>query len=102
MNQITRVEILSEEAFWPDERARFTGDCLDALFAWAFRKNASDIRLQTHEPARIQIHGRLQQVTRRALTESEIEEAVNLGDEALAVGSRFRGRILHASVHGAP
>jgi defect in organelle trafficking protein DotB len=77
MNQIARVEILNEETFWPDERARFTGDCLDALFAWAFRKDASDIRLQTHEPARIQIHGRLQQVTRRTLTESEIEEAVN-------------------------
>lgn len=32
---------------------------------------------QTHEPVRLQINGRLQQVTRRALSETEVEEAVN-------------------------
>jgi defect-in-organelle-trafficking protein DotB len=77
MNQIARIPPASDDGFWPGEKPSFTRECLDDLFAWAYRRDVSDIRLQTHEPARVQIHGRLQQVTRRTLTEGEIEEAVN-------------------------
>jgi defect-in-organelle-trafficking protein DotB len=77
MNQIARIPPASDDGFWPGEKPSFTRECLDDLFAWAYRRDVSDVRLQTHEPARVQIHGRLQQVTRRTLTEGEIEEAVN-------------------------
>jgi defect in organelle trafficking protein DotB len=77
MNQISRITAPAEAHLWPGERPTFSRDCLDEFFAWAYRKDASDIRLQTHEPIRIQLHGRLLQVTRRTLTESEVEEAVN-------------------------
>jgi defect-in-organelle-trafficking protein DotB len=77
VNQIIRIGTTGEDAIWPGERASFTRECLDDLFAWAWQLGASDIRLQTHEPVRIQIHGRLQQVTRRALSENEVEDAVN-------------------------
>lgn len=77
MDGLMRVTSLEEEHFWPDERPTFTRHCLDEFFAWAYRKDVSDIRLQTHEPIRIQLHGRLLRVTRRTLTESEVEESVN-------------------------
>ena len=77
MNQISRLPPGGEDGIWPGERPTFTRESLDDLFAWAFRLGASDIRLQTHEPVRLQIHGRLRQVTRRALSETEVEEAVN-------------------------
>src|ERR1700733_6073726 len=77
MDGIARVAFPEEEHLWPDERPTFTRDCLDGFLAWAYRKDASDIRLQTHEPIRIQLHGRLLRASRRTLTESEVEEAVN-------------------------
>jgi defect in organelle trafficking protein DotB len=77
MDGLSRITSADEEHLWPDERPTFTRDCLDELFAWAYRYDASDIRLQTHEPIRIQRHGRLLRVTHRTLTESEVEEAVN-------------------------
>jgi len=77
MDGMAPITFPAEEHFWPDERATFTRDCLDEFFAWAYRQDASDIRLQTHEPIRIQLHGRLLRVSRRTLTESEVEEAVN-------------------------
>ena len=77
MDGFARIASPEEEHLWPDERPTFTRDCLDGFFAWAYRKDASDIRLQTHEPIRIQLHGRLLRASRRTLTESEVEEAVN-------------------------
>jgi defect-in-organelle-trafficking protein DotB len=77
MDGLPRIAFPGEEHFWPDERPTFTRDCLDAFFAWAYRKDVSDIRIQTHEPVRIQLHGRLHRATRRTLTENEVEEAVN-------------------------
>ncbi len=77
MDGLSRITFADEEHLWPSERPTFTRYCLDEFFAWAYRKDASDIRLQTHEPIRIQLHGRLLRVTRRSLTESEVEESVN-------------------------
>lgn len=77
MDGLSHIASTNHEHLWPDERPTFTRDCLDELLAWAYREDASDIRLQTHEPVRIQLHGRLLRVTRRTLTESEVEEAVN-------------------------
>jgi defect-in-organelle-trafficking protein DotB len=62
---------------WPGETPAFTRNSLDALFIWAYRLGASDIRLQTNRPVFIELHGHLRIATTRALTETEIEEAVN-------------------------
>lgn len=94
MDGLPHFKSPEEGHLWPGERATFTRDCLDELFAWAYRKDASDIRLQTHEPVRIQLHGRLLRVSRRTLTESEVEELVNAlygadGQARLKAGEDF-------------
>ena len=55
----------------------FTRSSLDALFIWAYRLGASDLRLQTNRPVFVQLHGKLWRVTSRTLTDMEIEESVN-------------------------
>jgi defect-in-organelle-trafficking protein DotB len=63
--------------FWPGESIRMADDDLDLLFAWSCAIGASDIRLESNKPAVLQVHGRLQRVTQRRLTDGEIEDAVN-------------------------
>ena len=99
MNQISPT--LPEEeieqvdrGLWPGEPPAFGARNLDELMIWAYREGASDIRLQTNTPVFIQIHGRMRQVTSRALTQAEIEEAVNRlygadGQARLKGGSDF-------------
>ena len=62
---------------WPDEGPVFTRSSLDALFVWAYRLGASDVRIQTNRPVFVQLHGRLCPATSRGLTDMEVEEAVN-------------------------
>ena len=78
MNQVARIPSpRPDDRLWPGEAAAFSRDTLDDLFAWAFRLGASDIRLQTHLPVFVQLHGRMRKATRRGFTEREVEEAVN-------------------------
>ena len=78
MNQIARLPLPSaEDGFWPGEGEVFTRESLDGLFEWSYRLGASDIRLETHKPVFVQLHGRMRKVTRRSFTEREVEEAVN-------------------------
>ena len=75
MNAITRIE--QPALLWPDECGAFTRDSVDSLYAWAYQLGASGIRLQTDRPIIVQLHGRIQRVTRRSLSGLEVEEAVN-------------------------
>ena len=60
MNQIARLPLsLPEDGFWPGEGAVFTRESLDDLFEWSYRLGASDIRLETHKPVFVQLHGRM-------------------------------------------
>ena len=78
MASVLGAAVPASECFlWPDETPSFTRASLNALFIWAFRVGASDIRLQTNRPVFIQLHGKLRIATTRPLTETEIEEAVN-------------------------
>ena len=99
MNQISptlpeeKIEQV-DRGLWPGEPPAFGARNLDELMIWAYREGASDIRLQTNTPVFIQIHGRMRQVTSRALTQAEIEEAVNRlygadGQARLKGGSDF-------------
>jgi len=75
MNNVTRLPHSAPgDGFWPGEGVVFSRDTLDSLFEWAFRLGASDIRIETHKPVFVQLHGRMRQVTRRTFTEREVEE----------------------------
>ena len=90
MSNVTRLPHSAPgDGFWPGEGAVFSRDTLDSLFEWAFRLGASDIRIETHKPVFVQLHGRMRQVTRRTFTEREVEAAVNRLYGAAAVLSRL-------------
>lgn len=81
--EIERERVLSaasdgpDRLVWAGEGPVFNRASLDALFVWAFRLGASDIRIQTNRPVFVQMHGRLRPVTSRTLTDMEVEETVN-------------------------
>lgn len=63
--------------YWPGETLRLGVAELDEMLAWACAVGGSDIRLQSHQPVWLQVHGRVMPVTRRRLSDGEVEEAVN-------------------------
>ncbi len=103
MNNVTRLPHSAPgEGFWPGEGAVFSRDTLDSLFEWAFRLGASDIRIETHKPVFVQLHGRMRQVTRRTFTEREVEAAVNRLYGAEGVARLKRGEDFDVSYEVQP
>ncbi len=103
MNNVTRLPYSAPgDGFWPGEGAVFSRDTLDSLFEWAFRLGASDIRIETHKPVFVQLHGRMCQVTRRTFTEREVEEAVNRLYGAEGVARLKRGEDFDVSYEVQP
>jgi len=103
MNNVTRLPYSAPgDGFWPGEGAVFSRDTLDSLFEWAFRLGASDIRIETHKPVFVQLHGRMRQATRRTFTEREVEEAVNRLYGAEGVARLKRGEDFDVSYEVQP
>ncbi len=103
MNNVTRLPYPAPgDGFWLGEEAVFSRDTLDSLFEWAFRLGASDIRIETHKPVFVQLHGRMRQVTRRTFTEREVEEAVNRLYGAEGVARLKRGEDFDVSYEVQP
>ena len=103
MNNVTRLPYSAPgDSFWPGEGAVFSRDTLDSLFEWAFRLGASDIRIETHKPVFVQLHGRMRQATRRTFTEREVEEAVNRLYGAEGVARLKRGEDFDVSYEVQP
>ena len=103
MNNVTRLPLPApNDGFWSGEAAPFSRDTLDSLFEWAFRLGASDIRIETHKPVFVQLHGRMRQVTRRTFTEREVEEAVNRLYGAEGVARLKRGEDFDVSYEVQP
>ncbi len=103
MSNVTRLPYSApSDGFWPGEGAVFSRDTLDSLFEWAFRLGASDIRIETHKPVFVQLHGRMRQVTRPTLTEREVEEAVNRLYGAEGVARLKRGEDFDVSYEVQP
>lgn len=65
------------QIYLPHEPTRFTQEELDRLLTHCYHLGASDVTLQTGEPVFAEIHGRLNKVTRRHLTNSEVGEMLN-------------------------
>ncbi len=103
MSNVTRLPHSAPgDGFWPGEGAVFSRDTLDSLFEWAFRLGVSDIRIETHKPVFVQLHGRMRQVTRRTFTEREVEEAVNRLYGAEGVARLKRGEDFDVSYEVQP
>ncbi|MDQ8039403.1 MAG: ATPase, partial [Rickettsiella sp.] len=63
----------------PNEPVRFTPADLQHLLIYCQKKlSASDITLQTSESVFAEVYGRLLNVTRRKLSNTEISEILNL------------------------
>lgn len=65
------------EKIMPNEPIRLVQAELDRLLLFCQHENASDITLQTNEPAFADIYGRLYHVTKRKLTNAEVSEMLN-------------------------
>jgi len=66
-----------EEFGFPNEPNFYNGDELDRLLVHACHLGASDVTLQTEEPAMAYIHGENIRITTRAMTSSELEVMTN-------------------------
>ena len=62
---------------YPDEPARFEPHQMERLLIHANRLNASDITIQSGQPVIAEIYGKLYQLTRRKLTNTEVGEMLN-------------------------
>jgi len=62
---------------YPNEPARFEPHQMEDLLIHANRLNASDVTIQSGEPVIAEIYGRLYQLTRRKLTNTEVGELLN-------------------------
>ena len=61
----------------PNEPAYFIPDQLDRLLIFCYKKNASDITIQTGEPVFAEIYGRQVKITGRPLTLQEVSDLIN-------------------------
>ena len=65
------------QLLFPDEPARFSHRDFDRLLNFCVQNQASDITLQSGDRIMVDIHGRLQRVTKRDLTHSEVSDILN-------------------------
>jgi len=65
------------ELLYPNEPSKFSINYLDEFLRFCVEKEASDITFQTKSPVMIEIKGRLQKVTKRSLTQSEVADLIN-------------------------
>ena len=59
------------------EPVRFAPSDVDELLTACYKQDASDITFQTNEPVFAEIHGRLERVTERRLSNNEVSEIIN-------------------------
>jgi len=65
------------ELLYPNEPSKFSANYLDEFLKFCVDNDASDITFQTNNPVMIETKGRLQKVTKRALTQSEVSDLIN-------------------------
>jgi len=66
------------ELLFPDEPARFSAKEFDRLLNFCVINSTSDITIQSGDKIMAEIHGRLNRVTRRELTHSEVADILNM------------------------
>lgn len=68
---------LPQQCFVPDEPTRFSPEFMEKMLEYTSSIDASDITLQTGEPVRAEVYGRLLQITNRSLSNTEIGDLIN-------------------------
>jgi defect-in-organelle-trafficking protein DotB len=65
--------------------SRYTPDMLEDILEHAFKIKSSDIHIQSNEPIKVEIHGRLKPITDRRLDVNEVETFIKkiYGDNAI-------------------
>jgi defect-in-organelle-trafficking protein DotB len=61
----------------PEEPLRFTQSEMERVVVYCYKRGASDITLQSGEPVYAEVYGRLLRITKRALSNTEVGEALN-------------------------
>lgn len=84
-------------AVWEPAAYAFPAQELDAFLLWAAAEDASDISFQTHEPARIEVHGRLRPATAAALDGVAMEQVAARLYDVSADGVLRSGRTVDCS-----
>lgn len=77
--------MINDELIFGKNISRFAPDMLEDLFEHAFIVKASDIHIQSNEPIKVDIHGRLRPITDRQLDINEVENFIKkiYGDNAI-------------------
>lgn len=75
----------NDELIFGKNISRFAPDMLEDLLEHAFVVKASDIHIQSNEPIKVDIHGRLRAITDRQLDVNEVENFIKkiYGDNAI-------------------
>lgn len=61
----------------PDEPVRFNSESFDRLLVHCVNLSASDVTLQSNSPVIAEIHGRLEHITSRSLSNTEVGDMLN-------------------------
>jgi defect-in-organelle-trafficking protein DotB len=77
--------MINDELIFGRNISRFAPDMLEDLLEHAFVVKASDIHIQSNEPIKVDIHGRLRPITDRQLDINEVENFIKkiYGDNAI-------------------
>lgn len=77
--------MINDELIFGKNISRFAPDMLEDLLEHAFVVKASDIHIQSNEPIKVDIHGRLRPITDRQLDINEVENFIKkiYGDNAI-------------------
>lgn len=67
----------NDSTFYPQEPTRFEAKHIDDLLVYCHRLGASDITIQTNSPIVVEVYGRLNKITRRALSNAEVSDVLN-------------------------
>jgi len=63
--------------FITDEPTRITPEFMEKILEYSASMDASDVTIQTNEPVRAEVYGRLLQITNRSLSNTEVGDLIN-------------------------
>lgn len=76
----------------PDEPLRFSAESLDRMLIHGTNLNASDITIQTNSPVLGEIYGRLERLTKRDISNTEVGDILNIIYGANGTTQIFSGK----------
>lgn len=71
------IDVGDDGVKFPNEGPRIADHEVDRLMVWSSEIGASDVTFQTNQPVWVELHGRLNKATKRALTAAEVAGILN-------------------------